>query len=274
MEPGTEAPAPPSSGPGPTTDAPRPRRGRGARQRRPPIEEHAVHRPLVLKPIAACLIPLLLLLGAAELLRNQAEQPVGFAPPAGARTTGDLALIVLRDRSGSMSSVDNGVAKEVDATIAWFAQHGHPADQLAVIDFASDARERIPLGRAAAIAGGAADQLALPGGDVGGGTVFESAATTGRRTIDALPAGTSPMVVFVTDGQAKPEDVAKIRPILGDSTPIHVIGVGSWPGAASEWDSSVKPRRTWTVDRPFPGSFARPMAELLSALTGQTVTTA
>ena len=203
-----------------------------------------------------------------------APEIVEFGAPVGPRTTGPVAVCFIVDDSGSIGGADPFSARggELAAALRWMAAWGRPDDQVGFVVHIVRAAVTVPL-----TAPGDAATVPLAtlttGAPVGGGTEFTDGA---RLANDMLMSSSAErrVAVFVTDGDGP--DTVSASAALDATIERYVIGLdgdGAWKGSRKSWQKDVGPRQTWRVGRIHPGDLARPIASLLSELTGQQVGT-
>jgi Ca-activated chloride channel homolog len=140
--------------------------------------------------------------GLGDYLSTPLEEmlPVTSEPPA-SKQRGDMALILLIDKSGSMDDSSNGVTKIAMAREAAIQATGElkPDDQIAVIAFDTDPQWIVPPQKVGNNLNAIRDRIASL--DSSGGTDIYTALQTAFSTMQGLQA-TTKHITLLTDGQS------------------------------------------------------------------------
>ncbi len=187
------------------------------------------------------------------------------------RALDGLCIAIVRDASSSVSSgidPDSQVNKELATISEAFARGGLPADQVAGVVFASEARSSglVDPGDS----GVREVLLGSPGED---GTSFSAGLSTAAASLGDCPAGAAREVILVSDGESSTDDITGGLAALPDGTSVHLVALdgGGWTRIVRDW--GVVGAEATVVRRLDGGVVAMAVNRVMSELTGQNFTT-
>ena len=199
---------------------------------------------------------------------------VSFQAPTGERTTGARCWMVVIDESSSMSSADSlGTrADAVRATAEFLAAYGLDGDRIGETWFADDAAVTAAVPTASFVPSVAKH-------DVGSGTELAEALNATFDSMTASCAGSKPVIVLVSDGQASSQpDFVGISTLLtgrGSDVNVHLIAMNenaAFESARPFWEDPANGLQSITTVTGFGSAeVAAAVAGILSAETGQQV---
>ncbi|MBX3226950.1 MAG: VWA domain-containing protein [Labilithrix sp.] len=150
-----------------------------------------------------------------------AEVAGSAEPPVVVGTCTGTGLVLLIDRSGSMSGLPMEMAKS--SAVAAVKVLG-PADCFELVAFDSAPERVVPL---TAVANRAALEASIAKVTAGGGTELATTLAWARRDIGGAPRAKRRLVILLTDGQASSNGTRELaEAIARDGVTVTTIGLG------------------------------------------------